>query len=110
MFVLPENRGFAELKTDREAAARGSRRKPVTGARILAYFYQPDGATPMSPGPSEVKVKLGTDENNSVVVLSNQTKEPGLYASEPGPYPEGIRGQIEARFDGDPVPVPFLFR
>ena len=110
MFALPDDRGFVEIKTDRAAPARGSRAKPAGNARIMAYFYQADGTTAMSPAPSDVKVTIGTEEKASAVALAPQTSEAGLYASEPGPYPDGFRGQIEARVNGGPVTVPFLFR
>jgi hypothetical protein len=109
MFALPENRGFVEIKTDRPTASRGSR-EPAVSARILAYFYKPDGTTLMSEAPSDVKVHIGIDENGAVVALAPQPKEAGLFASEPGAYPEGFRGQIEAKVNGEPVKVPFLFR
>jgi hypothetical protein len=109
MFALPDDRGFVEIKSDREPASRGSR-KPATGARIMAYFYMPDGTTRMTPAPSEVKIKMGTDANSSSVALAPQPKDAALYASEPGPYSEGLRGELEAKINGDPVRVPFLFR
>jgi len=109
MFALPDARGFVEIKTDREPADRGVR-KPATQARIMAYFYQPDGTSRMDPAPSEVRVKIGMQEKDSVVALAPQAREAGLYASESGPYPEGLRGELEAKLNGDPVRLPFLFR
>ena len=109
MFAFPENKGLVEIKTDRETASRGSR-TPATKARILAYFYQPDGTTVMSPAPIDVKVQLGIDDKSPAVALAPQPKEAGLFASEPGTYPEGFRGQIEAKVNGEPVKVPFMFR
>ncbi len=109
MFAFPEDRGFVEIKTDREAGPRGSR-APVTKARILAYFYQPDGTSTMSPAPGDVKVQVGTDDKAPAVALVPQPKEAGLFASEPGTYPEGLRGQVEAKVNGEAVKVPFMFR
>jgi hypothetical protein len=109
IFAFPENRGFVEIKTDRATASRGSR-APATKARILAYFYQPDGTTAMTPAPSDVRVRLGTGDDGSVVALAPEPKEAGLFASEPGAYPEGFRGQIEAKVNGEPIKVQFLFR
>jgi hypothetical protein len=109
MFALPENRGYVEIMTDREGASRGSR-APATKARILAYFYQPDGTTAMAPPPTDVKVQIGVDDKSTVVALAPQPKEAGLFASEPGMYPDGFRGQIEAQVNGEAVKLPFLFR
>jgi hypothetical protein len=110
MFPLPDERGFVEIKTDRAPASRGSRKAATTNARIMAYFYQSDGTTQMSPAPSEVKVKIGTDDKGPGVALAPRPEEAGLFASEPGPYPEGFRGRIEAKVNGDSVQVPFMFR
>lgn len=82
----------------------------MTKARILAYFYQPDGTTLMSPPPSDVRVQVGIDDKSPAVELSPQPKEAGLFASEPGMYPDGFRGQVEAKVNGEPVKVPFMFR
>ena len=109
MFAFPENRGFVEIKTDRATSSRGSR-APAPQARILAYFYQPDGTTVMTPAPTDVKVRVGIDDKSPIVALPAQPGETGLFASEPGAYTEGFRGQIETRVNGEPVKVPFMFR
>ena len=109
MVALPENRGVVEIKSDRPSAPRGGR-APATKGRILAYFYQADGTTQMSPAPTDVKVQLGVDEKTPPVVLAPEPKEAGLFASEPGMYPDGFRGQIEAKINGEPVKAPFLIR
>ena len=74
------------------AAAGGDRRKQPT-TRIVAYFYQPDGTTEMSP-PSDVKVKVGTGEQSPVHFRPGWAlpKQSGKYASEPGTFPDGFRG------------------
>ena len=110
MFALPDDRGFVEIKTDRAAASRGSRAKPTGNARIMAYFFQPDGTTPMSPAPSDVKVTIGTDEKSGRHLAGPGHEGGGVLVSEAGPYPDGFRGQIEAKVNGEPVQVPFLFR
>jgi hypothetical protein len=109
MFAFPENRGFVEIKTDRESGSRDSR-APAAKARILAYFYQADGTTAMRPAPSDVKVQIGIEDKSTVVGLAPQPKEAGSFASDPGIYPDGLRGQIEARVNGEAIKVPFLFR
>jgi hypothetical protein len=110
MFALPGDRGYVEIMTDREASSR-DRSKPATKARIMAYFYQADGTTRMNPEPSDIKVTIGTDEKATAVKLAlEDVKQAGRYASEPGPYPEGFRGELEARLNGETVKVPILFR
>ena len=64
----------------------------------------------MSPPPGDVKVKIGVNDKGPVVALAPQPKEAGSFASEPGTYPEGFRGQIEAQVNGEAVKLPFLFR
>ena len=109
MVALPENRGVVEIKSDRPTAPRGSR-TPATKGRILAYFYQADGSTRMSPAPTDVKIQLGVNDKTPPVVLAPEPKEAGLFASEPGMYPDGFRGQIEAKINGEPVKAPFMIR
>jgi hypothetical protein len=64
----------------------------------------------MSPGPTEVKVKMGTAEKSPVVDLSPEPKEAGKYASEPGSYRDGFNGQLDAKVNGEAVQVSFVLR
>jgi hypothetical protein len=105
---LPGDRGFVEVLIDSGVAA-GDRRTQAK-PRIVAYFYQPDGTTEMSPGPSEVKVKVGTGEKSPVLNLSPLPKESGKYASEPGTFPDGFKGELDAKFNGESVQTPFTIR
>ncbi len=105
---LPESLGFVELKTETEPVAKGSRK--TSKSRIVAYFIQPDATTPMSPPPTDVKVTLGAGGSGAVVNLLPQPSDPGQFASEPGDYPDGLRGQIDFQLDGKPVQATFLFR
>jgi len=105
---LPGDRGFVEILV--ESGAAGGGRKAQVKPRIIAYFFQPDGTTEMSPGPTEVKVKVGTGEKSAVVDLSPQPKEAGKYASEPGTYPDGFNGQLDGKVNGEAVQVSFTLR
>ena len=101
---LPESHGFVELTTERDKSSNGGRKASVK-SRILAYFYQPDGATAKSPAPTDVKLTLGP----TVVALTPDTTEAGKFASVPGEYPDALRGQLDAQVDSKPVQVSFSF-
>jgi hypothetical protein len=64
----------------------------------------------MSPGPSDVKVHVRIEDKSIVVALAPQPREAGSFVFDPGIYPEGLRGRIEAKVHGEAVEVPFLFR
>jgi hypothetical protein len=111
---LPGGKGFAELLIERTAPAapgggviKTSAPKP---ARLVAYFYQPDGAAAMAPAPSDVKVRLGSADSGTDIKLTAQTTPAGLFASEPGQFPAELRGQIDLTCGGEPVQAPFTFR
>jgi hypothetical protein len=108
LVTLPGGKGYAEILV--ESAAAGGGRKAQVKPRIVAYFFQPDGTSELSPGPTEVKVKLGTGEKSPVVDLSPEPKEAGKYASEPGTYPEGFNGQLDAKVNGEAVQASFVLR
>jgi hypothetical protein len=106
---VPDSRGFFELKTERQAPSKGGRQGQGT-SRIVAYFYQPDTTTAMNPAPTDVKVTLGAAGSGTVVSLTPQSTEPGQFASEPGTYPDELRGQIDFQLAGKPVQATFMFR
>ena len=107
MLTLPGGRGFAEILIDSGAAA-GGKSRTQSKTRIVAYFYQPDGTSEMSPGPSDVKVKVGTGEKSPVLDLSPLPKESGKYASEPGTFPDGFRGRARRQGQRRVRPDPHL--
>ena len=106
---MPDSKGFVELTTERSATSKQSRGSP-TKTRILAYFFQADGTTAMSPAPTDVKITLGAAGSSPVVSLTPQATDPGQFASEPGDYPDELRGQIAFDLDGKPVQATFSFR
>ena len=104
---LPGDKGFVELTIPADAAKPGkSRSKP----RIFVYFYQLDAKTEMNPGPNNVTIKVGTGTNSPVLKLAPPTNGDGKYASEPGVFPDGFRGEISATIGGEAVQVPFIIR
>ncbi len=106
---LPDSQGFVELKTDRGTPPKkSSKEKPKS--RIIAYFYQSDGSTVMSPAPTEVKITLGAAGSGTIINLSGRSTESGEFASEPGDYPDELRGQIDLQLGGKPVQATFSFR
>jgi hypothetical protein len=106
---LSESRGFVELRTERGLRSKAGN-KGQNLARIVAYFYQPDATTVISPAPIDVKITLGAAGTGTVVNLTPESKEPGPFASEPGIYPDELRGQIDFQLEGKPVQAMFSFR
>jgi hypothetical protein len=106
---VPDSNIVVELKSDNVAPAKGSRKEPGK-SRILAYFYEASSAAALSPAPTEVKVSLGADGSGTVVNLAAQSSEPGQFASEPGDYPDQLRGKIAFQHDGKPLEAKFSFR
>jgi hypothetical protein len=109
MVPLPGDQGFVEVLVDTAVAGKAGRKAQVK-PRFIAYFTQPDGTTEMSPGPTDVKIKIGMGEDGRVVDLSAEPKEAGKYASAVGDYPEGFAGQLKATLNGQPVEVPVRVR
>ncbi len=79
-------------------------------SQISAFFFQPDGATEMSPAPTDVTVKVGTAASSPTFTLTPQSNDKGKFASEPADLPEGFRGQLDAKIGGEPVQVSFVIR
>ena len=104
--TLPGGKGFAELTIDKSSTPA----KVASQTRLLAYFYQPDGTGALTPAPSDVKVRLGSAETGKDVKLTAQSAPAGLFASEPGQFPEGLRGQLELTLGGEPLQAAFTFR
>jgi len=108
MFPLPGHRGFFEIVTKGgEPKGRGSQAKATTNS-LGVYFYQPDGTTEMSPAPTDVTVKVGTGSDTPVVTLTPQAN--ASFASAPGHFPHGFRGQLNAKINGEPVETTFVVR
>lgn len=113
LFPLPDNKGYFEIRT--ESGGRGGRgaRSKAAKTPFLVFFYQPDGATEMTPPPTDVTVKIGSAEKNTAVSLTPQTKgsEGGVpFAAPPGNYPEAFRGELSAKINGETVETQFSFR
>jgi len=108
MVALPDKLGFFEIRTEGSVSkAKGSRAKSVTNS-LLVYFYQPDGKTEISPAPTDVMVKVGTGAASSAVALAPQAR--GGFASSPGHFPSGFRGQLNAKINGEAVETIFVVR
>jgi hypothetical protein len=106
---LAESKGYVEIGTERglhsKTAAKGQNL-----ARIIAYFYQPDATTTMSPPPTDVKLTIGAAGTGTVVALVPDPQEAGQFVSEPGTYPDELRGKIEFHVGGTPIQASFSFR
>jgi hypothetical protein len=110
--ALPGGKGYFEVKTEIEAAPRGTRGAGRT-SKIVASFYQADGTTPLNPVPAEVSVKLGTDEASKTIPLTPNPDKPKpafQFSTVSGDYPEALRGTLIATVNGERVEVPFTAR
>src|SRR5262249_30639353 len=103
--ALPGNRGFAEILNGMKAESRGS--------ALVVYFVQPDMKSPLSPVPSDVRLKIQLGRKDSMVRLA---PDPAAgdplgavrFASPPGNYPwEARENELIATIDGQSVTVPF---
>jgi hypothetical protein len=110
LFALPDSLGTVELTNDRGAPQPKGSRKGQSKSRMIAYFYGPDSTAVMSPAPTDVKVTIGSAGSGTVIDLAPQPNEPGAFASEPGIYPDELRGQIDLQLNGKPVQAIFSFR
>jgi hypothetical protein len=106
MIRLPGNRGFVTIKTETPAVAKGSRKKNQPTS-IVAFFFQKDGVTPMSPAPTDVVIKLGSDGNAMPVALAVDSKDPNRFTSSPGLFPQGLQGTVHLKIDGEDVEESF---
>jgi hypothetical protein len=104
IITLSGGKGYAELMIDKGTS------KVASKTRLLAYFYAPDGTSVLTPAPSDVKVRLGSADSGKDVKLTSQTAPPGLFASEPGPFPDELRGEIDLTLGGESLQTPFMFR
>jgi hypothetical protein len=108
MFALPDQKGFFEIRTEGGVPkARGSRAQAASNS-LVVYFYQPDGTTELRPAPTDVTVKVGTGSGSPVVLLTPQARTG--FASPPGHFPSGFRGQLNARINGETVESTFVVR
>jgi hypothetical protein len=103
--ALPGNRGFAEILNEVKPEARSS--------TVVVYFVQPDMKSPLSPAPSDVRLKIQLGRKDSIVRLAPDpaTGDPlaaARFASPPGNYPwEARENELIATIDGQSVTVPF---
>ncbi len=69
---------------------------------IHAYFFAED-MTPLAPAPTDVAVKLELPSGPMTVPLKPHAAKGGStgeFASEPGPYGEGLTGDLTATVEG----------
>jgi hypothetical protein len=106
---LAESKGYVEIGIERGLRSNTAT-KGQNLARIKAYFYQPDATTAMNPAPTDVKLTIGAAGTGTVVALVPDPKEAGQFVSEPGTYPDELRGKIEFHVDSTPIQASFSFR
>jgi hypothetical protein len=88
---LPDTQGYVEVRVD----TAGGRGKNIPRT-IVAYFYGSDGATPLSPAPTDVTLKIG--DATSVPLTPHPTD--GSFSTKPGDFPDGFRATIAAKVGG----------
>ena len=77
--------------------------------QIFAYFYGPDGTTPLAPPPTDVKISLGSDAVIPLT-LKEEGGKTGRFATAPGPYSEPPRGTLTANIGGEEIIISFALR
>ncbi len=119
-FRLPDEKGFVELVNEPVVTDRRNP-QPTT---IVAYFFQADGKTAMSPSPTDVSFQIDPDarsrqrdkatSGSSTLPLSAEPKadDPtgaSRFASKTGPYDlAGLRGTLKAKINGQDVSTAFM--
>ncbi len=105
MTRLPNNAGLVAIKTEGPSGKTKSKT-----ARIVAYFYQNDGKTALSPAPTDVVFKLDERDKSATVPLLADTTDPNKFSSAPGPYAAGVSGNLSAKVDGQEISESFSSR
>jgi hypothetical protein len=106
---LPGDKGFVELVNEPPVDSRGRN----VSTSIVAYFLQPDGRSPLSPAPSDVRFEVAPEARKGAQTLplaaAPKADDPAgaaRFASKPGPYDlAALRGQLAATVGGQPVAV-----
>ncbi len=117
---LPEDKGYVELVNE---PIMTDRRNPQPTS-IVAYFYQADGKSPMSPSPTDVSFQIDPDARSrqrdksaagsSTLPLSAEPKadDPAgasRFASKTGPYAlTAVRGTLKAKINRQDVSTAFM--
>ena len=96
--------GFVEVLTEAPGAS-GRATKLV----LVAYFLSKDGATSMSPPPTDVSIKVGSMTEGATVPLK-ASGEAGRFASEPVDIRPGFQGTLKASVNGSEATAELLLR
>jgi len=119
-FRLPDEKGFVELVN--EPVVTDRRNPPPTS--IVAYFYQADGKSAMSPSPTDVSFQINpgagsrqrdkSAAGSSTLPFSAEPKaddpaSTSRFVSKTGPYDlAGVRGALRAKINGQDVSTAFM--
>jgi len=119
-FRLPDEKGFVELVNEPVVTDRHNP-QPTS---IVAYFYQANGKTAMSPSPTDVSFQIDPDARSrqrgkatagsSTLPLSAEPKadDPAgisRFASKTGSYDlAGVRGTLKAKINSQDVSTAFM--
>jgi hypothetical protein len=104
VFPIPGGKGNVEILVD---SKRESRKADTT---ILAYFYDAS-MTPISPAPSDAVILVkDAGVEKSIPLRAKVGQEAGQLSSDPGPFREGLTGDVSATIGGEAVKAPFSIR
>jgi hypothetical protein len=83
--ALPDGKGYAEVVNE------GDGRRARTNVAVVTYFLGPDKQSPMTPLPTNLKIKIGEGDTAKTVPLTPSPKSgdplsSSRLASANGPY------------------------
>jgi hypothetical protein len=114
LLELPDKAGYAEILTRAPGNSR-SARPGRADSQVVVYFLQADGKSAQSPAPTDASLALDTPDGTKTVSLAPEAKvadpaQQGAFVSRPGPYGDGLIGELNATIGGKSVKVPFTIR
>lgn len=111
---LPEGLGYVEARVESPAGGDPEKGKPAV---LAVYFLGPDGKAELAPPPSNVRLRLATDQRKYEAVALGAGAKPGdplgnvRFATEPGSYSkDSSRGWLLISLGGKDVAIPFVLR
>jgi hypothetical protein len=87
-FALPNNAGLAEVVNEPEPTGRGN----AAATAVVVYFLKPDASTPLTPPPTQVRVRVDQGERKQETLelkaepRSSDPTGAARFASKTGPY------------------------
>jgi hypothetical protein len=108
-FVLPNEADLAEVVNEPEPTRRGK----AANTAVVVYFLKPDARTPLTPPPSQVRVRVDQGmkkQENLELKAEPRSGDPAgasRFASKTGPYALfDLRGVLTGSVGGSEFKVP----